>query len=85
MTSAIFNLNVDKLSVASCRALSWYFLVQVLTHFHSSLRSCVIRRITTMYTLGIAFAFVFKESAQNIFDSIGRLGFHLIGSQAHSG
>ncbi|PWN30201.1 hypothetical protein BDZ90DRAFT_229222 [Jaminaea rosea] len=28
------------------------------------------KTLTTFYTLGIAFAFVFKESAQNVFDSI---------------
>lgn len=30
----------------------------------------VSKTLTTFYTLGIAFAFIFKESAQNVFDSI---------------
>ncbi|PWN23091.1 hypothetical protein BCV69DRAFT_280704 [Microstroma glucosiphilum] len=45
-------------------------LVVVLFEAFAIFNVDVTQTLTTFYTLGIAFAFIFKESAQNVFDSI---------------
>ncbi|KDN43438.1 hypothetical protein K437DRAFT_248471 [Tilletiaria anomala UBC 951] len=50
----------------------FYFVVFVILMFEAFaiFDVDISKTLTTFYTLGIAFAFIFKESAQNVFDSI---------------